>query len=569
MYEYLENNEAYRTVGSFVQDKNKDFKNGCVNLFESFKDAYSTDAATDIVKILRMPTLKECYKDKLLGDVMESTFEDKYYAGLAPKLEQLFENTALDIVKESNLGQIAPIVGLTLPILKKNFIECHAKDIVMTEVPTKNIIRVAFERKFLKDKAGKPHYIPDIFYNDEYKTILDASQGKKIDDSFYPTDVSATLPIQDLPILNLSGGSLEARDSLAYSFSIEAVKMEVLSANGTDKEIIEITGLEIKPDMTTGSFSSRIKGYGKDSATTAVFDVITGQVNFYDGTVSVASTGGAIKKVKFGGRLSNENNMNTSELDRERTIREWQIPDGLRINTGLTVERIKDYNVLANIDITADVISDMSQVMTQFEDSAILDFLNESYNKWLGKTDLPFGYTGGFVRKSVFSCTPPTNKYVTDSQWINTELKFYLNRLIDDMKQILKNQDMMFVVYGNPANVTLIQDDVKWIINEDSNVGGVQLEYKFGVITNNQNRIHVVSTMKAPKDLGLRIIAYPTSNEVITFKHYKYSLNIENAYRNPYTPLSPNIMGTSRYKTVELLPVQGKFELTNNSFGMQ
>ena len=66
----------------------------------------------------------------------------------------------------------------------------------------------------------------------------------------------------------------------------------------------------------------------------------------------------------------------------------------------------------------------------------------------------------------------------------------------------------------------------------------------------------------------MRIVAYPLTEELITFKHYKYSLNIENMYRNPNTPLIPNIMATQRYKTVELLPVQGSFKLTNNGFGL-
>ncbi|WP_171567729.1 hypothetical protein, partial [Brevibacillus sp. MCWH] len=162
---------------------------------------------------------------------------------------------------------------------------------------------------------------------------------------------------------------------------------------------------------------------------------------------------------------------------------------------------------------------------------------------------------------------PPSNVFVTPSQWIYSELKYFLNREIDTLKEKLKTNDIMFVVYGNPAVVTLIQDDVKWVIDEDTKIGGIQLDYRFGVMTANKNRIHVVSTMKVPREKGLRIVAFPLSKEVITFKHYKYSLNIENIYRNPNTPLTPNIMGTSRYLTTELLPVQGEFIVKNAEFG--
>jgi len=81
--------------------------------------------------------------------------------------------------------------------------------------------------------------------------------------------------------------------------------------------------------------------------------------------------------------------------------------------------------------------------------------------------------------------------------------------------------------------------------------------------------VHVISSQKVPQRIGLRLVAQPLTQEIITFKHYKYSLNIENSYRNPLTPLTPNVMATQRYKTVELLPVQGQFELINNGFGLK
>jgi hypothetical protein len=87
-------------------------------------------------------------------------------------------------------------------------------------------------------------------------------------------------------------------------------------------------------------------------------------------------------------------------------------------------------------------------------------------------------------------------------------------------------------------------------------------------MTSNKNRIHVVSSLKISKDKGIRVVAYPLTKEVITFKHYKYSLNIENIYRNPNTPLTPNVMGTSRHLTTEVLPIQGEFALTDNTFGI-
>lgn len=560
---YGSENSNGNVVGSFITDKNVDFKHGIKSLLESFTGAYQISAIDDIVKILKVDSLKEDYKDRLIGDVCQESFNDAYYDLHPQKLEQLLENSALEIVAESSVAQLNPIVGLSLPILKKNYLECHSKDIMMTEVPTKPIVKVAFERKFLKDKVGNKHYIPEIFYNDEYKSVLKKAKGKEISDAWYPQ--SGVLPMQDLEIMKLSGGTMETRDSLAYDFCIDAVRITV--GTGVDAKTTEVTGLNIQADMgSNNTFSYRVKA---DVEGTKVEDILTGQVDFYSGKVSVASTGGKITHVKFGGHLSNENNVETVELDREREVKQWQIPDGEKINTGLTIEKIKDYKALFNLDVTTEVISDIGTVLTQFEDSSAMDFLDTSLNNWRGKKDLPFGYSEGFVETALFSCEAPANKVVTDSQWIATELKFNLNRLIDELKTKLKTTDLMFVVYGNPNNVSLIQDDVRWIIDEDTKLGGIQLDYKFGVMTANKNRVHVVSSLKVNKSKGLRVVAYPLSKETITFKHYKYSFNIENIYRNPYAPLIPNVMGTSRYLTTEVLPVQGEFKLTNNDFGIQ
>ncbi len=208
----------------------------------------------------------------------------------------------------------------------------------------------------------------------------------------------------------------------------------------------------------------------------------------------------------------------------------------------------------------------MSETMSQYEDSSILKFLNDSFNSWKNRDTSPFGYKDGFTESYEFSFIPPTNTILPTSQWAN-DLKWYLNREMDTLKEKLKTDKIMFVIYGNPAHITLFQDQVSWIIDDNTRVGGVQLEYRFGVLTHNKTRVHVVSSMKVSRDLGLRIVAYPTTKDHITFKHLKYAISVSNEYRNPLQPLVPNIMGTSRFLTTELTPVQGEMLLTNAEFG--
>lgn len=559
---YIDNNNdaPAKVIGSFAKSKNEDWKNGINSLMEGFKTQFGLDPLNNIRDILENDVLCEQYKEALLGDVFEADFNDEYLNLMPEKLDQLFENTKDEIITENyGVGQMSPIVGYTLPILKKNYIECHGKDIVMTEVPSKPVIKIAFERKFLKDKAGKKYYIPEIFYDESYKEVSEKAKGKKISDKWYPE--SGTLPMQDLAIMNESGGTLETRDQLAHDFCIQAIKMEVDGA-----EVIK-NGLDIKPDYSSNNnITYRCKHVKEDG--TVLEEVLTGTVDYYHGTITVATSGSLIKQVQFGGHLSNQNNNETIELDRERETVTWHIGEGERINTALTIEKIKDMKALLGIDVTPEAIADMSSTLTQFEDAHIMSYLKNSLDIWKDKTDLPFGYTGGFVETATFNCVPGSTLAVTQSEYIESELKFRFNRLLSELKDKLKTTDLMFVVYGHPTIIELFNASVDWKFDEGSKVGGLVLDYKFGVVTESGTRIHVVSSLKVPKEAGIRIVAYPTTDEQLTFKHFKYSFNIENMYRNPLTPLTPNIMGTHRYLTESLLPVQGQMLLIGNDFGI-
>ena len=559
---YIDNNNdaPAKVIGSFAKSKNEDWKNGINSLMEGFKTQFGLDPLNNIRDILENDVLCEQYKEALLGDVFEADFNDEYLNLMPEKLDQLFENTKDEIITENyGVGQMSPIVGYTLPILKKNYIECHGKDIVMTEVPSKPVIKIAFERKFLKDKAGKKYYIPEIFYDESYKEVSEKAKGKKVSDKWYPE--SGNLPMQDLPIMNESGGTLETRDQLAHDFCIQAIKMQV-----DGKEVIK-NGLDIKPDYSSNNNITYRCKHVKDDGT-VLEEVLTGTVDYYHGTITVATSGSLIKQVQFGGHLSNQNNNETIELDRERETVTWHIGEGERINTALTIEKIKDMKALLGIDVTPEAISDMSSTLTQFEDAHIMSYLKNSLDIWKDKTDLPFGYDGGFVETATFNCVPGSTLAVTQSEYIESELKFRFNRLLSELKDKLKTTDLMFVVYGHPTIIELFNASVDWKFDEGSKVGGLVLDYKFGVVTESGTRIHVVSSLKVPKEAGIRIVAYPTTDEQLTFKHFKYSFNIENMYRNPLTPLTPNIMGTHRYLTESLLPVQGQMILIGNDFGI-
>ena len=620
MYEYLTegaNNIATNIVGSFTLDTNADFRHELDSVHESFMATHGVDLFRDVSTIVSNDILRPELKQGLIGSCLESTVNDEYYQNHANKLEQLFENTCEEIIEESStFGNMAPIVGLTLPILKKNYYENVAKDIVMTEVPDKPFIKLQFQRSFLRDDDGNKYYIPEVFYTNKYREVLAKARGVDIDEVLSNGAYSAGVPLGDFDVLTAVGGKMQKYDTLANDFCVKEIilKKQTLSepttlvrvANSAEeaKKILEAEGFtvqdsatEVVPNTVPKTFSAKVTHQVPviknleilpDTATNnnmashvvefeladgkKVSDKLMMTVDFYYGRVSIACCHGQIDKVRFGGHLSNENNERSVQLDYERKSIDIKISDGERINTGLTLEKIKDAKALLNIDITSQIIADMNNVLVSFEDGEILNFLEDSYDKWRVKTDLPFGYDehvwkGSFVETARFSAIPPKGVMLTQSQYLATELEFNINELLKDLNLKLNRTDVMYVLYGNPKNIDYLNQRTKWIVDENTKIGGIQLVYKFGVLTNSSTRCHVVSSQKISPSVGIRIVAYPLSQEVITFKHYKYSMNIENTYRNANTPLTPNVMATQRYKTFENTPVQGRMDIVNNRFG--
>jgi hypothetical protein len=542
-----------RVVGSFVELRDEDFNNQLVSINETFKGSMGIDPIEEALKVYKDDVIFEQYKEMLLGDLFDTQLGDRYLDLLPAKVEQLVENSKYEIVNEAyGVAMLSPIVGYTLPILKKNMLECIAKDIMMTEVPDSPVIKVVFERKFLKDKNGKKYYIPEIFYDKSFKEASDMAKGVKV----YNEAVQAPLEDYDLMTASMGVGNVrKGQDSFAYDLHISEIVF-----NGEGGEVT-VGGLNIQPDIERdGVFYKEVVHNGERV-------ILVGRVDYYNGTVCCNSLDGSLVSVKFGGHVSNQFNDNSLDMDRERTPHTWEIPEGERLNTGLTIEKIKDWKAMANIDITPEVVNDMATTLTQFEDCNAMDFLEGSLDRWKDKTDLPYGYTKGFVQTATFDCNV-TSGMLTQSDYIEKELKFRFNKLISSLKDILKTPEIMFVAYGHPNNIELFNSAVKWVVDENSRVGGVQLDYKFGVMTESGNRIHFISSLKVAEDLGIRIVAYPTTANHITFKHYKYSFNIENTYRHPQVDRVPNIMATHRYLSTELLPVQAQLGFINNEFGI-
>lgn len=595
-------------VGLFLPNVDTSFTDGLKAALESARDNTNYDSIQDFGKILMDDQAFESYKDIMFGDVLgdavlegNTTFSqlsantengiDQGYMGYHDaKLEQLIQNTKSVLYEASTVGQLQPIVALTMPLLKKAYIKAAYKDAIQTVTADKMLINIGFERDFLKDRAGKKYYLPDLFYpenEDEFKTVLTGTVGKQISAAYYPA--TGVLPINELNLLTESGGSLATRDVLGYDLKIKAVTMKVpcattatlaatqaspagvksIASDGTKTYYFDasgfitvpVTGLNIKPNYQTATFSGKVTSPSLLLAQAeANTDYIVGQIEFYSGLVSIACTAGLVQTIQFDGHLSSANNDVGTELDRERHNEQIPIPEQERLNTGLTVEKIKDEKMLSNIDITVETVSKLSDTCYQFKDTNTKLFLESSFQDTLldpSGTRNPMGYNVQLADTIKFELTQPDRYMLPQSEWRTTQLRFYLEKYLIQFVQKLRNSNMMVVMVANPTMISYLEN-VTWVVDEQTKVGGVKLDYKFGVTTIAGVRLHVISTMKETYKKGFRLIGFPLTEEIITYRKYDYSFFIENNYRNVNTPLIPNVMVAQRYLNYEYLPMQSE-----------
>lgn len=580
-------------IGSFNVAKDSGFKSKMKDVYEGFRTSLNLNPFDNMKLILSTEAMYDRYKHELFGDVLEadqptsygsfgSGNHDEYVALHADKLAGILENTRKTLLSEaSTTGQIEPIVGLTMPLLKKEYIANQFKDMMQVLVAPKPIIRYAYERRFLKNAAGEKMFFPECFYDGSYSEFTDATIGKPITSEWYPKS-GEQFPIVELNVMEESGGSLERRDALGYDFCIDAIKVEVPSDDSSGKETVVIEGLKIKPDYASRSFRYDFEVPSKKASVLTPSKVfVMGMVDFYTSktTVTVTSPDDGVTPlgVRFGGHLSNANNDIIVELDKERHNEEITISEKERLNTGLTLEKIKDEKALDNCDVTVEIVSDMADVSAQAADSNMQRMLEDSFNKTksIQATQVfqPMGYTFKFADEYEFDLAAPSPYMVPESEWRSAQLRYYFGRVISYLKTKLKDERVMFAISANSFVVELLSatdNGVRWVLDSSSNIGGVKLDYKFGVMTVDGTRLHIVATQKETIGKGFRIVAIPLTDTVITYRKYEYSFNIETNYRNPLTPNIPNIMCVQRYELVDILPFQSNVfikQYRENNFG--
>ena len=566
--EASKNFEETQTIGSFTEGVNK-------NSFEAmYENAYnilmesSINPMVDINLLIKNDALMESFKDTLLEqlrndcEVYESQADTGRYASLYEQTSALFDNCVDDLITESTrVGQLLPIKAIDFPVLIKQNLALASKDIIQTEVTKSPVIKKHIERRWIVDEnTGKRWEYPQCFFKDDFKEIYNAGKGLPIKNT--PVDITNGLFNYSIAE-NLTDSTDPTREKI--TFDLKIVKVNVTATDGD---------VDVPMDMRINMADSTwLGGQVKDPKTGEIIDIVTGTVDFINNTVSLSSVNRKVKKVVFAGYLSNELNERTVTFDRTREEHEWKIEDGFRADVPYSLEELEDAKALMDMDLYKLTYNDLSDILVQMEDSKILEFLDNEYDKYKGVELDPLGFNS-FIREQVFDCDAKTQTVALQVEYIQKMLKFYIDRFVIDICDTAKIEDMTFVVYGNPRYISLLDPEVNWVVKSGDSVGGVKANYSYGVMNAGGLKIQVVSTMKydSKDERKLRFIPYPLRDDQFTFKHYKYTTHILTAQNSGYRSATrpggsmTYLMGTTRNTTASIQGIQGSISFENTPF---
>lgn len=548
------------------------FKSEVKGVFESYQ-AQGINLINDLPSVIATPSAKQAFIGTATESMSDSVLmtnsvasKDPFYGSYVNCVEQLLDNTLNSIATESIMTGYAPIVAYNPFFLKKQWIDCVFKDVLMTEIPKTPVINIGFERRYAKDSEGNEYPLPEALYDDEItKKLLDEATGLNIKEEPIAIDLLKNLNLIDPTYIP---GVIAGDHTVELTPGLSVVAATVKDSTGADHKV----AMNMTVDITTHNFVNGKVEYKVIDDTTGdvtetISDELIGRVDFKKGAVSLMSTTGAVTHVVLRGKTANRFNQRSLSVERRVEHIQKVMPEsGPRLNTAVTIEDAADALALQNIDIIADNINVMGATLANFEDAEINMFLKQSFQAQ--KDGL-----ANFVKYNELV----DNIMITESEFDTLAFDTFAGRLTDWMKDSrewfertiaqlktkLRSTNVMIVAVAHPNLIRFLQDGINWVFSDDTQISGVKLSYQFGIYTSAQDRVHVVTTMRMNEDDGIRFLVIPLTNELITYKHYKYNVMIDRNYRNPVYQLTPNILATQRTLTFEILPVQGVMKIKN------
>lgn len=548
-------NESKIIGNNYVADDSLGFKAEISSAFESYR-GQGVSLSADFGKILTSPEAKSEFISMAMESVATSpaltqgtAATTEFYDNYSERLSQLMDNSLTQVAQESVMLGYAPIVAYNPFFLKKQWVANVFKDVLMSEIPTNALINIGYEKRYVKTMDGKEYAIPDVNYDDAaMEELMSASTGLNITEA--PIALSKFNPSLAVLTNDYVPGIVEGDPAYELTQDI-AVQIVYLTTDAGEVAV----PCNVRVDMTTHNFvKGKVKYTAEDD--TVIEDELFGNVDFQSGRIVLRSREGKITKVCLKGKISNR--FNQRSLDVERRVEQFQfvMPEsGPRLNSAITVEEATDAMAMQKIDLIADKADTMGRTLAELQDFGIRSYLNKSFQDNLGLENGPYGF-GSMVKEASFDALPYDGYTSNITNWM-MDVREYFERLIQALKDVLVTPNVVINVVGHPSLVRFLQAGIQWVFTDSTQISGMKISYDFGILTTSQDKVHIITSHYMKPDQGLRFVVIPTSNDMITFKHYWQNVVIDRGYRHPVFTLTPNIMCTQRTLTFDIYPVQG------------
>lgn len=588
---------------------------GYTNILRDPMSLYTPDMA-DVTTSLMMESVENDSALQKFGDsayeegaqvFLESMTEDEDEVSEAVgmgdlhrrNIKQLMENSASAMRtaagNQRNLGELTPYDAFLPFAIIRTYLPLVGKDLVPYIVPKQHFIRIKKQYKYIVTKDNQ-RFLEPYVYSDYDATlgILESAKGARITDTWYPKDIAekqgttagadfteiiegvetgfkfkqdAVFKVEDIDLLGESGGLRNIGDQLDIDVCIDAARAMVTPSDG-DPYMVTVENIQGYLDVTAISPKNQlgakvrfpvkdkkgnIERYVEDQLM-ATYDPNTNRVN-------VVSLHGFVKQVRFGGHLSNKNNMEYLSFHDEYDSWEHPIPEGYRSNMPITVEDMRLYNETANIDIIAYGINRMTEIFTNLEDTSIVANIAKETDKWIGVDHHPFEqFQKGrvFITRTVDVTYEQNNPFMKRASFVQDRIAAELNATIRDMRNTCQNEPFRLVAYCHPNIASLfVGDNVNWTIKQgDTLMSGIRSDYNMGITTQDGNALRIITSMKFKEADGIRGLAFPINeHNFLTWKHFKRALYFDRDHRIQQMPNNPNVMCVATFKTQAYVPM--------------
>ena len=596
----------------------------CDKFDENFETTIGTISRTydgvnvmrDAKRMMESPEIMQEYKTLLLDPILDelrsypttSQTEKVHLESVADQLENAWDESRKSfLIQESyNTSNYLPLSTLDFPALIKQYIRFLGKDIIPVQTASStNIEQRIFIKYLVNNQTGEEYETPAIYFQKDedgkplWKKLWNAGKGYRINDK----DVITLAAINAAPnkkfsmftwLLDDKGEKLTitptVRTRLSYDFNIQYVQTKEgkkvrlpgggiqvdiqtggVFINGGITENMKLPVVDPKTNMPTGE-------------TVSFADRLSGVVDFIKGTVT-ASSCGEITGIYVNGYISNETNTRTIGFREYPEIRKFLISDGCRFQLPFTVEDFAEANASLNFNLYNRLVQELVTAQEMFEDESILEFLDDEFTKYDGYDSDIFAlesYTHTeYVDLDPTSISPSFAgdpwEYRTNA--IHNAIASTIYELCDRGKL----DNLGFVIYANPKAARLINKFVTWTVQKSTEIGGVQMNHAFGVLTDTDIPIRVVASNRVDpyitipayqegaregdvsREYFYKIVAYPMDKFHISYKHLRFARHLTNspenaAYADAQNPGGAAVVVTtsSQYKTISIQGIQGR-----------